>query len=260
MFQKFNITLGEYADLYLKTDVLLLADVFENFRITCMETYKVDPAHYYTAPGLAWDAMLKETKKELTLLTDPDMYDFIELAVRGGVSQCSQRYGKANNPCASGYDKATPTTYLQYYDVNNLYAWAMQEHLPYGGFTWVDPDTMPKDFWRVDDDSPIGYILEVDLAYPRNLLNTHKDLPFCPENRVPPGMFRISSSCTPLMKDLSVLIYFLGSQVPNSRNSSPLSTISTGTRSTTGTWSRLWITDFGSPRSIGRSNSTSLHG
>ena len=163
MFQKFNIsTLGEYADLYLKTDVLLLADVFENFRITCMETYKLDPAHYYTASGLAWDAMLKETEKELTLLTDPDIYNFIELGVRGGVSQCSQRYGKANNPYAPGYDKATPTTYLQYYDVNNLYGWAMQQHLPYAGFTWVDPDTMPKDFWKVDDDSPIGYILEVD--------------------------------------------------------------------------------------------------
>jgi len=65
----------------------------------------------------------------------------------------------------------------------------MQQHLPYDAFKWVDPDTMPKDFWRVDDDSPVGYILEVDLAYPRNLHNTHKDLPFCPENRVPPGMY-----------------------------------------------------------------------
>jgi len=221
MFQKFNIsTLGEYADLYLKTDVLLLADVFENFRITFMETYRLDPAHYYTAPGLAWDAMLKETKKELTLLTEPDMYNFIELGVRGGVSQCSQRYGKANNPDASGYDKATPTTYLQYYDVNNLYGRAMQQHLPYDGFKWVDPDIMPKDFWRVDDDSPIGYILEVDLAYPRNLHNTHKDLPFCPENRVTPGRFRISSSKIPLMKDflfpISVLVHrFQAAETPH---------------------------------------------
>jgi len=189
LFQKFNIsTLGEYADLYLKTDVLLLADVFENFRTTCMAAYGLDPAHYYTAPGLAWDAMLKHTKKELTLITDHDMYNFIELGVRGGVSQCSQRYEEANNPYATGYDKAAPTTYLQYYDVNNLSGWAMQQHLPYDGFKWIDPDTMPKDFWRVDDDSPVGYILEVDLAHPRNLHDTHKDLPFCPENRAPPGM------------------------------------------------------------------------
>ena len=180
--------MGGYSDLYLKTDALLLADV-ENFRTTCMATYGLDPAHHFTAPGLAWDAMLKEFKKELTLLTDPDMYNFIKLGVRGGVSQCSQRYGKANNPYAPGYDETQPTSYLQYYDVNNLYGWAMQQHLPYDGFQSVDPDTMPKDFWRVDDDSPVGYILEVDLAYPRNLHNTHKDLPFCPENKVPPGMY-----------------------------------------------------------------------
>ena len=80
-------------------------------------------------------------------------------------------------------NRLTNTSYLQYYDVNNLYGWAMQQHLPYDGFQWVDPDTMPKDCWRVDDDSPVGYILEVDLAYPRNLHGTHKDLPFCPENR-----------------------------------------------------------------------------
>jgi len=77
-----------------------------------MAIYGLDPAHYYMAPGLAWDAMLKHTKKELTLLTDPDMYNFIELGVRGGVSQCSQRYWKANNPFAPDYDEAQPTSYL----------------------------------------------------------------------------------------------------------------------------------------------------
>jgi len=209
LFQKFNIfTLGDYADLYLKTDVLLLADVFENFRTTCMATYGLDPAHYYTAPGLAWDAMLKLTEKELTLITDHDMYNFIELGVRGGVSQCSQRYGKANNPYAPDYDETQPTRYLQYYDVNNLYGWAMQQYLPYDAFEWVNPDTMPKDFWKVDDDSPVGYILELDLAYPRNLHATHKDLPFCPENRAPPGMYIFSFSLISIMKDRP-LINFL---------------------------------------------------
>lgn len=199
LFQKFNIfTLGEYADLYLKTDVLLLADVFENFRTTCMATYELDAAHYYTAPGLAWDAMLKRTKQELTLITDHDMYNFVELGVRGGVSQCSERYAKANNPYSPDYDETRPSNYLQYYDVNNLYGWAMQQHLPYGGFKWVDVNSMSnKDFWKVEDDSPIGYILEVDLAYPRKLHDSHKDLPFCPENSVPPGMYVPPTLLTP---------------------------------------------------------------
>lgn len=89
--------MGEYHDLYLKSDILLLADIFENFRKTCLQYYKVDPAHYFTSPGLSWDAMLKMTGIKLELMTDVDMFQFIKKGTRGGISHISHRYGKANN-------------------------------------------------------------------------------------------------------------------------------------------------------------------
>lgn len=98
VWQRLGIqTLGDYSDLYLKTDILLLADVFTNFREKCLEIYKLDPAHYYTAPGYSWDAMLRHTRVEIELLTDINMLHFVEDGIRGGISQCSTRYAKANN-------------------------------------------------------------------------------------------------------------------------------------------------------------------
>ena len=156
VWREFDIcTLGEYSDLYLKTDVLLLADVFENFRSDCHRAYDLDPAHYYTAPGLTWDAMFKHTGIELQLLTDIDMVLFVERGIRGGISQCSNRYSRANNLYVADYNPTEDTTYLIYYDVNNLYGWAMMQHLPYGGFEWVE--NFEQDFpWNVADDSEIG--------------------------------------------------------------------------------------------------------
>ena len=133
-------TLQDYHDLYRKTDVLLLADVFENFRKTCRKHYKLDPCHYYTAPGLSWDACLKETKQNLQLLKDYDMLMMFEQEIRGGISHISKRYATANNKYMKNFDETKPSTFIQYLDANNFYGWAMSQKLPTHGFKWIDVD------------------------------------------------------------------------------------------------------------------------
>ena len=112
----------DYHNLYNKTDVLLLADVFESFRNICNKNYKLDPAHYYTAPGSAWDACLKMTDVKLELLSDIDMLLMVEKGIRGGVSMISNRYGKTNNKyMGDKFNPSEPSKYLTYLDANNLY-------------------------------------------------------------------------------------------------------------------------------------------
>ena len=114
--------------MYNKVDVLQLADVFENFRDICMQNYKLDPAWYYTSPGLAWDAMLKRTGISLELLTDIDMLLMFKDGIRGGVAMASSRLGQANNKyMGEGYDSNKPSKYIIYLDANNLYGWAMSK-------------------------------------------------------------------------------------------------------------------------------------
>ena len=178
-------TLGDYHDVYMKADVLLLADVFERFRTTSLETYKLDPAHYFTSPGLAWDAMLRHTGIKLQLLTDPDMLLMIERGIRGGVSMITKKHAQANNPYISEtYDCSAPKTYLMYFDANNLYGWAMSEAMPENDFEWcTQQECAQLDATCIDDDATTGYLLEVDLDYPSELHDLHNDYPLAPEKR-----------------------------------------------------------------------------
>ena len=176
VWEEFNMEhLQEYHNLYNETDVLLLADVFKNFRNICLENYELDPAHYYTAPGLAWDAALKVTDVNLELLSDIDMLLMVENGIRGSVSMISNRYGKANNKyLGDKFNSNEPSKYLQYLDANNLYGWAMSKPLPTRGFKWMK--TSELETWELH-----SCILEVDLEYPKKLHDLHNDYPLAPE-------------------------------------------------------------------------------
>ena len=165
----------EYHDLYLELDVLLLADVFENFRDVCRKNYDLDPAWYYTAPGLAWDAALKMTNVRLELLNDPDMLLMIEKGIRGGISMISTRYSKANNPYMKDYDPSLSTKYITYLDANGLYGCAMGKPLPTHDFRWLTEEELVLK-WK---DMPC--ILEVDMRYQKHLHKLHNDYPLAPE-------------------------------------------------------------------------------
>ena len=182
-------TIRDYHDLYLRSDVLLLADVFENFRLTCLHHYNLDPAHYYTSPGLAWDACLKTTGQHLQLLHDYDMLMMFERGIRGGITHISKRYAEANNKYMKNYNPDKPSSYIQYLDANNLYGWAMSQNLPTHGFKWISNITKQEVLDIVDganhsmsNHGRKGYIFEVDLEYPSKLWELHNDYPLAPEN------------------------------------------------------------------------------
>ena len=177
-------TFKDYHKLYNETDVLLLADVFENFRNLCLKIYGLDPVYYYTAPGLAWDACLKMTNINLELLSDPNMLLMFEKGIKGGISIISNRYGEANNKyMGNRFNKNELSKYLMYLDANNLYGCAMSEKLPIHSFKWLSSGEMEKLFnnrvVQIWEKTPC--ILEVDLEYPENLHDLHNDYPFCPE-------------------------------------------------------------------------------
>ena len=184
VFKIFKLkNLGEYHNLYVQSDTLLLADVFENFRNKYLEVYELDPAHFLSLPGLAWQACLKKTNVELELLTDYDMLLMVEEGVRGGICHSIHRYTKANNKCMKDYNKNIESSYIQYLDTNNLYGWAMSQKLPKNNFKCVeDTSIINEEFIKnYNENSYKGYILEVDVKYPKELHDLHSDLTFLPK-------------------------------------------------------------------------------
>ena len=162
-----NKNLGDYHDLYVQSDTLLLADVFENFRHMCIKVYEVDPTHFLSAPELAWQACLKKAEVKLELLTDVGMLLMVEKGIKGELYHAMHRYAKANNKYMKDYNKDEEESFLEYLDAKNLYGWAMSGPLPVDGFDWI------KDLFKMDEDfinnydkgSDKGYILEVDVQY-----------------------------------------------------------------------------------------------
>ena len=178
--------LGEYYDLYVQSDTLSLADVFENFRNTCLKVSELDPAHFLSLPGLAWQACLKKTNIELELLTDYDMLLMVEEGIRGGICHSIHRYAKANNEYMNSYDESKESSYIQYLDGNNLYGWAMSQKLSINNFKWLENmSRINEEFIKnYNENSSKGYIFEVDVKYSKKLHDSHNDLPVLPKEQI----------------------------------------------------------------------------
>src|SRR6266853_5245335 len=197
VFKTFKYThFKQQHDLYCFRDVIILADCFEKFRSICLEkdNYGLDPCYYYSTPGLTWDCGLKYTKVKLELLTDYNMVMFTEKSKRGGLSGVmGTRHVKANNKYLDNYDPNKESNFLSYFDANNLYGLSMSQPLPYGGFEWLDDQTIynynsniqqaTKDILALPDDSTKGYFYQVDLTYTDYIKERTKNLPLAPIKR-----------------------------------------------------------------------------
>ncbi|GET55307.1 uncharacterized protein LOC114539009 [Rhizophagus irregularis DAOM 181602=DAOM 197198] len=175
----------EYHDLYLETDVLLLADVFMNYTIMCLQDDSLDPSHYVSAPGMFNDSLYKSSGAELKLMTDIDEYLMVEKGIRGGMTMASHRYAKANNLKCPDYDSSKPTTWILYEDMNALYSGAMTQYMPTEIIGKVGPEEVP-DIQTIAPDAEIGYMPEVDLEVPAHLHNFFADYSLAPEKQIVP--------------------------------------------------------------------------
>ena len=172
MFGIHLIIFEDFHNHYLKKDVLLLADVFEKFIFTCLKYYDLDPCHYFSAPGLSWDAMLKMTRVTLEKISDINMYMFLEQGMRGEVNYINKRYSEASK-----------NVNILYLDINNLYGCAMRQYFSINNFKWVkNIHKIEQRLMNIKNNSSTGYVLEVDLEYLQEMHDIHNDYQLAREN------------------------------------------------------------------------------
>ena len=212
-------TMGDYHELYSKTDVLLLADVFEKFNSMCLGYYGLDPCHYFSSPGLTWSAILKITKIELELISGIIMYFFVEKGMRGGISYIAKRYSKANNKYIKSYDDNKSSKYIMNLDASNLYGWAISQYLPYSEFQWLNKKNYKFDVNLIAENSFDGYILEVDLEYPDELHELHNDYPLAPE-KLEISHDMLSKYCSNIANKYDITTGGVNKLIPNLDNKS----------------------------------------
>ena len=176
IWNKFEIkTMKDSHDLYLKCDVLLLADLLEKFRNNSLTNYGLCRSHYLRLPVLSWDAMIKMTKTELELILVPDMYIFFEKDTRGGICCISNRYSKDNNKYLKSYEPKQESKHIIYLETNNLYGFAMSKFLSTSGFKWIDPKEFELNEYT--SNSSKRCVLEVDPEYPKELRELYNNYP-----------------------------------------------------------------------------------
>ena len=204
--------------MYLKTDVLLLTDIFEKFNQTCSDYYTLDPSHYFSAPGSSFDAMLKMTKVKLQTISDINVHLFIKKGMRGVIANIYKRYALANNKYQKNYDSNKENTVIMYWDAYNLYGWGMNQPLPYSDFNFLTKKEI-NEFCSdcISENSPIGYILEVDLEYCKELHNSHSDCPLAPA-KIEINSNMLSKYCSDIANKYGIKVGEVNKLVPNLRD------------------------------------------
>lgn len=182
------VDMGMFHDIYMTIDTLILADALIKVRTTMYEGFGIDIFHYYTLPHFCFDAALKKTGVTLELLTDSTMHLWFESAIRGGLTSCGDlRAASANNPLCSEYDTQQPTSWIMYWDMNNLYSGPLKGQLPISNYEWINQPTLvninrnPAQFLNnIQDNSSMGYFLEVDISFPSNIHDKLNSYPLAP--------------------------------------------------------------------------------